>query len=598
VAAAQAKGPTLMRIEGKLWVVGLPYKHGWARERRVLLTQRDAARGVDRKVGVVVVLDDSYASAAPVGIVYDEPGESFDGAHAEIVPSDQRLRVGRGFGSLSAVVTSLLVEITLGSQDGVEVGDVYEVLALEGTKAVARVKVVSLEATRAKATVLNAWPMVAGQEVVYQKKTTAEEQAKQAGVTIVVCDFEPMAHDVDVARAGQSFAAALAKDLRGAAASWPGLTVMYVPQIVDSHASARIVGRDKQADVVVWGAATCVKDVGCAQPSYTVVDPAKLAKAELSGKEVKFDPGSPWSAIAHGSAKDPTGIVVGLLGSLAYEAQRYGDAAFYLGRVPEGALEGADHFRALRDLGYSQYVLGRLESALDTAGKLAREARGSKDRGWEAVGVSDRARILKDKGQVDEALKLHREALAVYEALGDRRSRAAMLGDIARILTAKGQMDEALKLHRERLAVYEELGDRRSRAMTLGDIAHIFKDAGQVDEALKLHREELAIYEALDDRRSRSAALFDVAQIHFARKDIPAALPMLRESYEVLLALGDARGTAFVGQLFAVLLLKTGAKKEAEPVVTRAAEAFTKIGKPDRAAALRALLASTPSAPP
>jgi hypothetical protein len=44
-------------------------------------------------------------------------------------------------------------------------------------------------------------------------------------------------------------------------------------------------------------------------------------------------------------------------------------------------------------------------------------------------------------------------------ALGDKRSRAITLGDIARVLAAKGDVDQALKLHQENLAIAEALGD-------------------------------------------------------------------------------------------------------------------------------------------
>ena len=67
-------------------------------------------------------------------------------------------------------------------------------------------------------------------------------------------------------------------------------------------------------------------------------------------------------------------------------------------------------------------------------------------RGERAVAMAEIARILADKGQVDEALKLHREALMVFEALGDGHERAAALNRIARILTDKGQVDQALAL--------------------------------------------------------------------------------------------------------------------------------------------------------
>ena len=52
------------------------------------------------------------------------------------------------------------------------------------------------------------------------------------------------------------------------------------------------------------------------------------------------------------------------------------------------------------------------------------------------------------------------------------------LGEIARIYNERGDVDEALKLHEEELGVYKQLGDRRSRAVTLGDIARHLRGHG------------------------------------------------------------------------------------------------------------------------
>ncbi|WP_437338494.1 tetratricopeptide repeat protein [Sorangium sp. So ce394] len=537
VAAVAAKQPTIVRVQGNLWVVGLPARHGWARERRVLLTKRNVKHGIDVKVGVVVVLDDSYATAAPVGIMYEEPGASFDGALARIVGSDERLRIGRGFGSLSQVTTTSVVELDLGRRDGVGVGDVYEVRGREGTGVIGRVRVVSLEDTRAKAEVINAGPFAAGQEVVYQPQR-GDEAVKGAAVTVVVCDFEPKARDKDVVLAGQAFAFDLAKHLREAAGHWKGLEVKQASQMVGDDEKARKLGRAYRADVVVWGTAMCISGRGCALPVFTVVDPGRLATARFEGKEVRFDPVNPRESLERGTASDPAGLVFGLLGSLTFAAQRYGDAAFYLGRVPEGALKGEERYRALRDLCDAQYFLGRLESAMDSAVKLERAAQGH-PRGWAMVGARQRARLLAVKGEVDDALKLYREALAVFEALGARHSRAVTLGDIARLLEDKGEVDEALKLHREALAVFEALGARHSRAGMLVDIARLLAKKGEVDEALKLHREALAVFEALGDRRSRAGTLGDIASLLEDKGKVDEALRLHRERLAVFEALGD-----------------------------------------------------------
>ena len=106
-----------------------------------------------------------------------------------------------------------------------------------------------------------------------------------------------------------------------------------------------------------------------------------------------------------------------------------------------------------------------------------------------------------DKGSVDQALKLLKEELEVYEQLGDRRSRAVALGDIASIYVDKGSVDQALKPQGE-AEDFRATRDRRSRAITLGDIARIYKDKGDFDQALKLHKEVLENFEQLGDMRS------------------------------------------------------------------------------------------------
>jgi hypothetical protein len=110
--------------------------------------------------------------------------------------------------------------------------------------------------------------------------------------------------------------------------------------------------------------------------------------------------------------------------------------------------------------------------------------------------------------------------LPVYERLGDVRSRALTMGRIADVLEARGELEEALRIHREEeLPIYERLGDARLRAITmariadlLGQIADVLEDRGELDEALRIHREEeLPVYEQLGDLRETSVVLQKIA---------------------------------------------------------------------------------------
>jgi tetratricopeptide (TPR) repeat protein len=109
-----------------------------------------------------------------------------------------------------------------------------------------------------------------------------------------------------------------------------------------------------------------------------------------------------------------------------------------------------------------------------------------------AMLLSDIALRLVRTGDIDTAERLLNEAAASFAALEDERSRAIAMGRIADILASRGQLDQALKIHREEeLAVYERLLDTRERAVTMGKIAEILWVRGQRDEALKIYNEDV-----------------------------------------------------------------------------------------------------------
>jgi hypothetical protein len=82
---------------------------------------------------------------------------------------------------------------------------------------------------------------------------------------------------------------------------------------------------------------------------------------------------------------------------------------------------------------------------------------------WRRVYTLGRiADLLADRGELDEALRIRREeVLPAYEQLGDVRSRAHTLGRIADALVGRGERARGLKMWREALGVFERLGEPR-----------------------------------------------------------------------------------------------------------------------------------------
>jgi tetratricopeptide (TPR) repeat protein len=250
------------------------------------------------------------------------------------------------------------------------------------------------------------------------------------------------------------------------------------------------------------------------------------------------------------------------------------------------------------------------------------------------------ADILQQRGDSEEALRIYREEeLAIYELLGDLRSRAITMGKIADILQQRGDSEEALRIHREgELPVFERLGDVSSRAVTMGKIASILQQRGDSEEALRIRlEEELPVYERLGNVREwaltmgkicdilqqsgnneEALRILSVEVLPAAEKiedmallantlykcgavrliccglenqvDVQRIAEELKRSFDLSCQIHYVDGIACAGSLFGQLLAKSGFINEALIVLQKAADAFEMLQKPDQAAKLRKLV--------
>ena len=92
--------------------------------------------------------------------------------------------------------------------------------------------------------------------------------------------------------------------------------------------------------------------------------------------------------------------------------------------------------------------------------------------------------IRRDLGRFDDAMEAFTSARAIYRRNDYKREHAFVIGDIARVYVDKGDVDQALKLHQERLEVFERLGD-------IGEMAHTLWSMGQIDIMIKDHKSAL-----------------------------------------------------------------------------------------------------------
>ena len=67
------------------------------------------------------------------------------------------------------------------------------------------------------------------------------------------------------------------------------------------------------------------------------------------------------------------------------------------------------------------------------------------------------------------------------------------MGNIGLIYRAKGDLDNALKCHQDALKIDREIGYKQGEASDLGNIGLIYSDKGDLDKALKYLRDAIEI---------------------------------------------------------------------------------------------------------
>jgi tetratricopeptide (TPR) repeat protein len=169
-----------------------------------------------------------------------------------------------------------------------------------------------------------------------------------------------------------------------------------------------------------------------------------------------------------------------------------------------------------------------------------------------------RATLLETRGDLDGAMRLYEQSLAIQESLGDVRGKSATLHQMAGVLVTRGDLDGAMRLYEQSLAIKERLGDVRGTSATLHAMAGVLETRGDLDGAMRLYEQSLAIKERLGDVRGTSATLHAMAGVLETRGDLDGAMRLYEQSLAIKERLGDVRGTSATLHAMAGVLVTRG----------------------------------------
>ena len=196
------------------------------------------------------------------------------------------------------------------------------------------------------------------------------------------------------------------------------------------------------------------------------------------------------------------------------------------------ALEGKS--AALGNIGLIYSAKGELDNALKyhkDALKIDREI-GYKQ--GEAAALGNIGLIYSDKGDLEKALKYHKDALKIDREIGYKQGEALDLDAIGLIFISKGNSSKALKYMNDALTIHKDIGHKWGEALSLGNIGLIYSDKGELDNALKYHKDALKIDREIGYKQGEALDLGHIG-IVYKRKDKPGeALKYLKDALNIL----------------------------------------------------------------
>ena len=166
-------------------------------------------------------------------------------------------------------------------------------------------------------------------------------------------------------------------------------------------------------------------------------------------------------------------------------------AVYWLDGIPRSDNEELKE-RTLRALLYSASEIHT--SAVDELEKTLRVC---------VLSPTEKMSVLLSLGNAYYLLNQNNQALKNYEAVLELarkvdeknalEGKSAVLGNIGLIYIVKGNFDEALKYHKDALTIDREIGYKQGEANQLGNIGLIYRAKGDVNEALRYLKDALAI---------------------------------------------------------------------------------------------------------
>jgi eukaryotic-like serine/threonine-protein kinase len=223
--------------------------------------------------------------------------------------------------------------------------------------------------------------------------------------------------------------------------------------------------------------------------------------------------------------------------------------------------------RALRDRCWLLRFAGQEQDAIAACRESRDIYAAAGDLDGEATAVRTWADALTET-DVPESIRLYQQAEVLYRRIGSEGGVASVVNNLGLVYEAQGDLATAEKMHRQALASFRLLENKRNQAIITGNVADERMEQGDLRGALQLYQEQVRLLDQLQSEDSRGLfALpgYNMALIRQLQGDLVGARQGFEQSLATWQANGDKDFSAYAMWSLGSLLLQqadfSGARK-------------------------------------
>ena len=225
-------------------------------------------------------------------------------------------------------------------------------------------------------------------------------------------------------------------------------------------------------------------------------------------------------------------------------------------------LEIGEDYSVLHRLARSEQQLGDVNKAQEHY-QQALDNCPAEDQEEKAGIIHNFGMFKANRGEIEEAIALYQQSLAISEQIGNVQGKAATLHELGRLKADTGEISEAIAFYQQSFALNEQIGNVEGQAPTLSKLGDIKANTGKISEAITLYEQSLAITEQIGDVINKAATLNQLGLLKANTGKISEAIALYEQSLAITEQIGDVQGKAVTLHDLAILKADTGKISEA-----------------------------------